>query len=77
MNAVAPSTQASAKMSMTEALRAEAASGAVTFPALLIDAARLRVEGGGTVDLGAETLACSLHPWGLALQGLPPGVSDY
>ncbi len=44
------------------ALRAEAASGAVTLPALLIDTARLRVEGGGTADLGAETLDLRLRP---------------
>lgn len=27
--------------------------------------------------VGAETLACSLHPWGLALGGLPAGVTDF
>lgn len=27
--------------------------------------------------VGAVTLACSLHPWGLALPGLPPGVTDF
>lgn len=27
--------------------------------------------------LAAETLACSLHPWGLPLVGLPAGVTDY
>lgn len=27
--------------------------------------------------LATDTLACSLHPWGLALQGLPDGVTDF
>ena len=27
--------------------------------------------------VGLETLACSLHPWGLALSGLPAGVTDF
>jgi len=27
--------------------------------------------------VGAVTLACSLHPWGLPLAGLPDGVVDY
>lgn len=27
--------------------------------------------------LAADTLACSLHPWGRALEDLPPGVTDY
>ena len=44
------------------ALRADAASGAVALPALLVDTARLHVEGGGTMDLGAETLDLRLRP---------------
>lgn len=27
--------------------------------------------------LGAQTVACSLHPWGRRLVGLPPDVTDY
>lgn len=27
--------------------------------------------------VGFETLACSLHPWGLALPGMPDGVTDF
>lgn len=27
--------------------------------------------------VATDTLACSLHPWGLALTGLPAGVTDY
>ncbi len=36
--------------------------GIVTFSALKLDTARLELEGGGTVNLGDETLALHLRP---------------
>ena len=44
------------------ALRADADAGVVRLSALKLDTARLEVEGGGTVNLGDETLALHLRP---------------
>jgi uncharacterized protein involved in outer membrane biogenesis len=44
------------------AVRLDASHGVVTLPTLVADATRLLVEGGGTLDLGPETLALRLRP---------------
>ena len=44
------------------ALRADADAGIVNLSALKLDTARLELEGGGTVNLGDETLALHLRP---------------
>jgi uncharacterized protein involved in outer membrane biogenesis len=43
-------------------LRLQAAEGIVTVEGLALDTARLAVQGGGTADLGAETLNLHLRP---------------
>ncbi len=44
------------------ALRLDARAGQVTVSALKLDTSRLSLEGGGTADLAAETLALQLRP---------------
>ncbi len=44
------------------AVRADAETGVVTLTALKLDTARLELEGGGTVNLGDETMALHLRP---------------
>ncbi len=44
------------------AVRLETKAGVGEFPALLIDSEPTRIDGGGTVRLGPETLALRLHP---------------
>lgn len=44
------------------AVRAEATGGQVTLPALTLDASKLRLEGDGQLDLGAETMDLHLRP---------------
>ena len=44
------------------AIRLDASKGQVSLAALKLDTARLLLEGGGNVDLGAETLALRLRP---------------
>jgi uncharacterized protein involved in outer membrane biogenesis len=52
------------------AIRVDAAHGVANLSTLFMDTLRLQVEGGGTLNLGAESLALRLHP----LLHFGPGV---
>jgi uncharacterized protein involved in outer membrane biogenesis len=55
------------------ALRVDAANGAGAVRALTLDSSRLLMQGGGTLDFGAETLAVVLRPQ-VKIGGNPVGV---